>query len=245
MEKIEPKPDRTATDVARDFIRNSPIPDAELGRNLALYMNRQLMSRILFMNELYQRIVEVHGIVIEFGTRWGQNMAIFHNLRGMVEPFNMNRKLVCFDTFEGFPEVSIEDGAYQYVKTGELSVTVGYEQHLQAVLEWHESQSPLSSIRRFDIRKGDAVEELQRYLKENPQTIVALAYFDMDLYRPTKNCLEFLKPYLTRGSVVGFDEMNVKEWQGETIAYREVFPLDRYRIQRWPHSSSASFIVID
>jgi len=241
----EEKTAPSATEVAQRFIRNSPIPDAELVRNLALYMNRQLLSRILFMQELYRRIVEVHGIVIEFGTRWGQNMAIFHSLRGMLEPFNMNRKLVCFDTFEGFLGVEAQDGSYEYAKAGGFSVTTGYEEHLQAVLEWHESQSPLASIRRFDIRKGDAVVELRRYLEENPQTIVALAYFDMDLYRPTKDCLELLKPHLTRGSVVGFDEMNVKEWQGETIAYREVFPLERYAIARWPHSSSASFIVMD
>lgn len=239
------KPVASAAEVAQRFIRNSPIPDAELVRNLGLYMNRQLLSRILFMQELYRRIVDVHGIVIEFGTRWGQNMAIFHSLRGMLEPFNMNRKLVCFDTFEGFLGVESQDGSYEYARAGGLSVTTGYEEHLQAVLEWHESQSPLPSIRRFEIRKGDAVVELRRYLEENPQTIVALAYFDMDLYRPTKGCLELLKPHLTRGAVVGFDELNVKEWQGETIAYREVFPLERYAISRWPHSSSASYIVVD
>lgn len=239
------KPVASAAEVAQRFIRNSPIPDAELVRNLGLYMNRQLLSRILFMQELYRRIVDVHGIVIEFGTRWGQNMAIFHSLRGMLEPFNMNRKLVCFDTFEGFLGIESQDGSYEHAKAGGLSVTTGYEEHLQAVLEWHESQSPLPSISRFEIRKGDAVVELRRYLEENPQTIVALAYFDMDLYRPTKGCLELLKPHLTRGAVVGFDELNVKEWQGETIAYREVFPLERYAISRWPHSSSASYIVVD
>ncbi len=243
MNEVKTAP--TAAEVAQHFIRNSPIADAELPRNLALYMSRQLLSRILFMQELYRRIVEVHGIVIEFGTHWGQNMAIFHSLRGLLEPFNMNRKIVCFDTFEGFPGVQPEDGSYEHVRPGGFAVTPGYEEHLQAVLEWHESQSPLASIRRFDIRKGDAVVELRRYLKENPQAIVALAYFDMDLYRPTKECLELLQPRLTRGAVVGFDEMNVKEWQGETIAYREVFPLDRYAIARWPHSSSASYIVID
>lgn len=234
-----------ATNVAQHFIRNSPIPDAELARNLGVYMNRQLLSRILFMQELYQKIVNVHGVVIELGTRWGQNMAIFHSLRGMLEPFNMNRKLVCFDTFEGFPDVGAQDGSYEHAKAGGFSVTSGYEKHLQSVLEWHERESPLSHIRRFDIRKGDAVVELRRYLDENPQTIVALAYFDMDLYRPTKECLDMLQPYLTRGSVLGFDEMNVKEWQGETIAYREVLPLGKYAISRWPHSSAASYIVMD
>lgn len=235
----------SAIEVAQRFVRNSPIPDAELARNLALYMNRQLLSRILFMQELYRRIIDVHGVVIEFGTRWGQNMAIFHSLRGMFEPFNMNRRLICFDTFAGFPGVDPKDGTYEQAKAGGFSVSASYEEHLQQVLEWHESQSPLSSIRRFEIRKGDAASELRKYLDENPHTIVALAYFDMDLYSPTKDCLEMLKPFLTRGSVVGFDELNVKEWPGETIAYREAFPLDQYSISRWPHSSSASFIVID
>ncbi len=239
------KPQPSAAEAAQRFIRNSPIPDEELVRNLGLYMNRQLLSRILFLQELYRRIVEVHGVVIEFGTRWGQTMAVFHGLRGMMEPFNMNRTLVCFDTFEGFPGVDVQDGTYEHARAGGLSVTAGYEAHLQEVLEWHESQSPLAHIRRFEIRKGEAVAEFRKYLDENPQTIVALAYFDMDLYRPTRGCLDLLKPHLTRGSVVGFDEMNVREWQGETIAYRETFPLDRYAIRRWPHSSSASYIVVE
>ena len=50
--------------VAKEFIRNSPIPDAELLRNLGLYMNRQLLSRILFMEKIYTKILSVHGIVI-------------------------------------------------------------------------------------------------------------------------------------------------------------------------------------
>ncbi len=231
--------------VAKEFIRDSPIPDDELPRNLGLYMNRQLLSRILFMQKIYTDILPVHGVVIEFGNRYGQNMSLFSSFRGMLEPFNMNRNLICFDTFEGFIAVDEKDGDYERAAKGELSVKPGYENHLQKVLEWHESQSPLSHIRRFDIRKGDAVVELKRYLDENPQTIVALAYFDFDIYKPTRECLEMIKPYLTSGSIIGFDELNVAEWPGETIAYKEVFPLNKYAIKRWPHSSVASYIVVD
>jgi len=230
--------------IAKEFIRDSPISDDELLRNLGLYMNRQLLSRILFMEKMYTEILSVHGIIMEFGTRFGQNMSFFSSFRGMHEPYNMNRKLVCFDTFEGFLEIDKGDLDYKYAVKGEFSVEPGYENHLQKVLEWHESQSPLSSIKRFEIRKGNAAIELKKYLDENPQTIIALAYFDMDLYGPTKECLELIKPYLTSGSLIGFDELNVAGWPGETIAYKSIFPLDKYAVKRWPHSSVASYIIV-
>jgi hypothetical protein len=34
----------------------------------------------------------------------------------------------------------------------------------------------------------------------------ALAYFDLDLYEPTRAVLEQIRPYLTKGSIVAFDE---------------------------------------
>jgi len=227
------------------LLRKSPIPDEELGRNLGLYLDRQTLSRILFIQHLYELIVGVHGNVIEFGTRWGQNMALFHSFRGFYEPYNMTRRLICFDTFSGFPGVDKEDGKYASAHEGAFSVSNGYEHHLDEVLAEHETRSPLSHIRRYEIIKGDAGTQFREYLENNPQTIVALAFFDMDLYRPTKECLSLLREYLTKGSVVAFDELNIKEWQGETIAYREVLALGRYAIRRSPYSSSTSFIVID
>jgi len=41
---------------------------------------------------------------------------------------------------------------------------------------------PYLSIKLLsELVKGDAVEELEKYLQKNPSTIIALAYFDMDL----------------------------------------------------------------
>ncbi|MCX6262328.1 MAG: crotonobetainyl-CoA--carnitine CoA-transferase, partial [Bacteroidia bacterium] len=63
--------------------KNCPIPDQEIMQNLGLFLSSKNLSRILFMDHLYQQIVDVHGIVIEFGTRWGQNIALFSALRGI------------------------------------------------------------------------------------------------------------------------------------------------------------------
>ncbi len=223
----------------------APIPRDELLSNLGLFINRQSLSRILFMHELYSKIVGVHGIVVEFGVRWGQNLALFESFRGMYEPFNHNRKIVGFDTFEGFPSVDPKDGNAPIARTGAYGVTAGYETFLEQVLAYHEQESPLQHIRRFEIVKGDASESIEAYLERNPETIVALAYFDFDIYQPTKRCLDAIKPHLTKGSVLGFDELNYHAYPGETLALREAFPLDRYAIRRTPHSNVASYIVID
>jgi len=39
-------------------------------------------------------------------------------------------------------------------------------------------------------------------------------------------------PHLTKGSIVGFDELNVRAYPGETLALKEVLGLDRYKIRR-------------
>src|SRR6476661_4121753 len=71
-----------------ELFRNSPIPENEVLANLGLFIKRQDLSRILFMNELYRKIINVHGIVMEFGVRWGQNLALFESFRGAYEPLD-------------------------------------------------------------------------------------------------------------------------------------------------------------
>ena len=71
----------------------SPIYENEKINNVSLYLKRQELSKILFFNEIYSQILNVHGIIIEFGVRWGRNLALFSSLRGIYEPFNHNRKM--------------------------------------------------------------------------------------------------------------------------------------------------------
>jgi hypothetical protein len=55
---------------------------------------------------------------------------------------------------------------------------------------------------------------VEAYLNDNPQTVVALAYFDLDLYPPIKTCLELIFDRVPKGGVLGFDELNSKSsWE--------------------------------
>ena len=227
-----------------ELFKNSPIPSDEILSNLGLYIRRQDLSSMLFMIDMYKQIIDVHGVIMEFGVRWGKNLALYESLRGTFEPFNHNRKIIGFDTFEGFPTVDKKDGDSDIIQKGAYNVTENYEEYLEKILNYHESESPISNIKKYELRKGDATLEIEVYLKENPQTIISFAYFDFDIYAPTKKCLEAIKPHLTKGSILGFDELNHKDYPGETIALKEVFGLDKYKIRRNIFSPTQSYIII-
>jgi len=223
-----------------------PVVEDELFMNLPLFMNRQNISHVLYMNELYQQAYQVHGVIFELGVRWGRNMALYESFRGVYEPFNHNRKIVGFDTFSGFPSVDdFKDGDSDVIKVGAYSVSDDYDKYLEEILDYHEKESPISHIKKYELRKGDAVIEVEKYLEEHPETIVSMAYFDFDIYEPTKRCLELIKDRLTKGSVVAFDELNCSDYPGETQAVMEVFGLNKYKINHSKFSPTQSYVVID
>lgn len=224
-------------------LRSSPIPDDELDSNLGLYMPRQTLSRILFMKEMYSNILDVHGVVMEFGVRWGQNLALFSSLRGIFEPFNHNRLIVGFDTFTGFPSVDEKDGTC--FKPGDYSVTENYEVELDRILSAHGRLSPIPHMKKHRLVKGDAVRTINTYIEENPETVVALAYFDFDLYAPTKACIEAILPRVAKGGVLGFDQLNCPSFPGETLAVMETIGLGRYRLHRSPLSPLCSYVIVE
>jgi hypothetical protein len=228
-----------------DQLMESPIPRHELIRNLGLYMLPMEVRRTLFFSEMYQQIVNVPGVIMEFGTRWGQNLAIMQSLRSILEPYHHRRRIVGFDTFEGFPSVAPQDGNAEAAHVGAYGVTPNYADYLTDLMALRETQSPLPDVRKFEIIQGNAPERLEQYLKEHPETIVAMAYFDMDLYQPTADCLMLIKDRLTRGSIIGFDELNHAVFPGETTAVREVLGLNNIRLRRSPWSGDESYLVIE
>ena len=115
---------------------------------------------------------------------------------------------------------------------------------MDSILNYHETESPISHIKKYQLIRGDAIKETKIFLEKNPQSIIALAYFDLDLYEPTKKCLELIKPYITKGTIIGFDELNHATYPGETLALKEVFGLDAFKITRTPYSSHTSYITI-
>jgi hypothetical protein len=228
-----------------DLFKQNPIPNNEILANVGLFEKRQEFTKKMFFYELYKQILNVHGVIMEFGTRWGQNLVTLNNLRGDLEPYNYSRKIIGFDTFEGFKGINEKDGKHEIIKDGAFNVTDNYETYLEGILNYHETEAPMSHIKKNSIIKGDAVVELKKYLNEHPETIIALAYFDFDIYEPTKKCLELIKPHITKGTIIGFDELNDPHFPGETVALREVLGISNIAVKRFSFCGIQSYIVIE
>lgn len=228
-----------------ELFRNCPVPENEILSNLPLFIIRQDLSNILFINELYQKILKTNGVIMEFGVRWGRNVALYETLRGIYEPFNHTRKIIGFDTFEGFGSVDAKDGSDDIIGNGSFNVTAGYEKYLEQVLDCLEKESPIAHKKKSQLVKGNAIEKIDEYLTEHPETIISFAYFDFDIYSPTKKCLERVMEHVTKGTVIAFDELNHPTFPGETLALKEVLGLDKYKIQRSPFASYQSYLIIE
>ena len=150
-----------------------------------------------------------------------------------------------FDSFAGFPSVSEKDGKSDLMKAGNVTVTDNYIDYLDGVMAHQEGDNPLSHIKKYELVKGDASKTVAKYLEDNPETIVSLAYFDFDIYEPTKDVLELIRPRLVKGSVLGFDELNDPDSPGETLALMETFGLNNIKLRRHRHTSRVSYFVVE
>jgi|MDTC01.1.fsa_nt_gb hypothetical protein len=232
-------------DKLKDLFLGNKIPHNQILANLGLFLDSKHLSRILLMDHLFKLTVGVHGDVFEFGCRWGQNSSLFIALRGIYEPFNRHKKIVAFDTFDGFPHVHKKDGSHQMMFKGALKTIDKHENFLKDILQTQEQLNPLSHIKKFDVIKGDAIKEFPKYISKNQQTIISLAFFDFDIYEPTKELIKMIKPRLVKGSVLAFDELNDPDAPGETLALMETLGLNNVKLKKYPYASRVSYFVIE
>ncbi|KAB0503448.1 MULTISPECIES: crotonobetainyl-CoA--carnitine CoA-transferase [Pseudomonas] len=202
-------------------------------------LTRPTLARILNLNFLYDEMLPVAGSICEFGVHYGSSLATLLNLRAIKEPYNYSRHIFGFDTFSGFAAVDEKDGAL--VKSGDFHIDDGYENLLDRLLQAQESLSPNNHLKKYSLIKGDASVTSKKWLEENPHSLISMAIFDMDVYKPTKDVLEAIKPRLSKGSIIVFDELNCPHFPGETQALLEVFDMNSIEVKRSPFLPYTSY----
>jgi hypothetical protein len=102
----------------------------------------------------------------------------------------------------------------------------------------------MSHIKRYEIVKGDATKTIPLYFKKHPELLISLAFFDFDIYKPTKVALKAIKSCLAKGSILVFDELNDDIFPGETIALKEELDIRKCKIERLPMTSRLSYLEV-
>ena len=166
-----------------------------------------------------------------------------------MEPVHYVRKIIGFDTFEGFPDVSEKDTANSDLAYPDQHQRGGYSANsyddLKESIRLYDMNRALGHISKVELVRGDIRETLPKYIQENSHLVVALLYLDLDLYEPTLAALKFLLPRIPRGGVVVFDELNDKAWPGETMAVLDSVGIRNLRLRRFPFDSKICYAVVE
>ncbi len=227
--------------------KNHPMVEEQLLTNLGLYMRSSVLASILLRVEAYKKIISIPGDVMVFGLWWGQDVVLFENTRAIFEPYNTNRNIIGFDTFEGYPNAGIgeNDKRSDIIQEGVYAVPEGYENYLRDLIGYHVTENSEFHPNKVEIIKGDVIETAPKYFNQHPEQITALAYFDMALYEPTKVCLEYVLKTCVKGSVIVLDEFNREEYPGETLALKEILQINQVRVERSIFLPDRTFLIIE
>lgn len=214
-------------------------------QNFAKYVPRQTLTRFLAKHEIFKRILTIQGSIVECGVFLGGGLMSFAQLSAILEPLNHQRKIIGFDTFSGFTELSNKDqtARSEHAKQGALA-SDAYED-LKTCIELYDLNRFIGHIPKVTLVKGDIRVTLPKYLQDNPHTVVSLLYLDLDIFEPTKAAIENLACRMPKGSVIAFDQLNADNWPGETLAVFETIGITNLRIERFAFDTFISYAVIE
>lgn len=200
--------------------------------NFPRYVRRQDLKRFLVRYELFKHVLNVKGSIIECGVHEGFGLMSWYHCSTTLEPENLTRRIVGFDTFSGFPSVGANDEGADEVSVGDLYADS--EAELLELFKVHDRNRFLGHIEKVRLVRGDASVTVPAYLEAHPETVVSLLFLDFDLYEPTRTALETFLPRMPRGAVIAFDELDNPRWPGETLAAMDAVGLNRLELTRLP-----------
>ena len=204
---------------------------------LLLYGELGRISKILARYELYKKTIELPGDIVEGGVFKGAGVLYWAKL---IEIFNSRstRKVIGFDTFEGFLDHNL-DFENRFLEKGGNDVAEN-STTLDDLIQTADLQGLYS---RMELVKGDIVSTVTKYTQDNPGFRIALLNVDFDTFTPTKAVLEALYERVVPGGVIVFDEYAVREW-GESNAVDEFIAHRGITLKAfpWTHSPTAYFV---
>ncbi|GAB4517654.1 MAG: hypothetical protein OHK0046_24440 [Anaerolineae bacterium] len=228
------------------LFEQSPLPLSGRLQSFPRHIRRQDISRFIARYELFKMMLPVNGSIVECGVFAGAGLMTWMHLSSIFEPYNHLRRVIGFDTFEGFPSVHEKDfaeGASEHLHEGALSTHASMYEELQALAAIHDQNRPLGHIPKVHLVKGDATKTVPQFVEDNPHMLISLLYLDYDIYEPTKVSLEALYPRVVKGGLVVFDELNTQEFPGETVALMEFMDLKDAEIKRFPYDPHMSYFI--
>ncbi|MDC0276873.1 TylF/MycF family methyltransferase [bacterium] len=212
--------------------------------NFPLYARRAALTRFLVLYELFKKVLNIKGSIIECGVFRGFGLMTWSKLSAILEPTNLTRRIYGFDSFEGFPSVSDEDKSQVEAEVASGGLYANSHEELIELIGINDSTRYLGHIGKTSLIKGDACETIPNFIEENNQILVSLLFLDFDLFEPTHLALEEFVPRMPKGSILAFDELDNPLWPGETMAMLKYYKGSNPKIQRLEFDPYVGYIEV-
>ena len=181
--------------------------------DISLYEGNAKYTRRLFHFEyLLKQLDHIDGRIVECGVGPGRSIFAFSIISQSV---TRSREIWGFDTFEGIPPPTIEDGKSNQHKAGWWN----HPQRQVVELLQFNGIDPTFISKNITFIPGGFDESLPKY----DGAPIALLHLDVDFYESYKIALESLYDYVAPGGIVAFDEYRNATWPGATQAIDEFF----------------------
>jgi len=204
--------------------------------NFYLTCDPDRITKFIAHYELYKRVMEIPGEIIECGVFKGVSLTRFAMFQKTLSNLR-SKKLIAFDSFGDFPDTTYEpDKKFRQnfiTETGGgQSISV---EEMKKVLEYKGCESNVELV------KGNICETLPKYVDNNQQLIISLLHLDTDIYEPSLTILEHLYPRLQTGGILILDDYGT--FPGETKAVQEYFSGISIKIKKFSFSVTPCYIV--
>ena len=184
--------------------------------------------------ELYKKIVNLPGAVVECGLFKGNSFFRLAHFRDLLES-RYSRKIIGFDIFGAFPKTNFEEDK-KYLRNfantaGENSIDIN---EIEKIMKY-------KKLENYEFVKGDINKTIPEYCKNNEHLKIALLHIDTDVYEPAVTILENMYDRVVRGGIIMFDDYGT--FPGETKAVDEFFLGKGLVVEKLPVSHIPSFVI--
>lgn len=237
--------DNQLASTLENIIQAQGFTVSEVLHHWPAYVQRRSLPRFLAHYELFKKVMDLPGCIVELGVFRGASFFTWANLLETFHTNDRSKKVYGFDHFEGLRPDHFQDDKDGPRDNRDGKHDWAYRtpaEQIRALTALHNEDNILPGVERCVLLEGDVYESVPQFLADNPGLRICLLYFDLDLYGPTKFCLERLFPLVVRGGVVCFDEYGLIPWEGESRAVDEYFNQcgERPELKRMPYSPSPS-----
>lgn len=193
------------------------------------------INKLIAHYEIYKKIVDIPGDIFELGVYKGTSLIRFATFRNNLEN-DYSRRIVGFDVFGEFPVDGLsikEDKQFveQFVEAGGSGLA---DSELASII--HEK-----GFRNVHLIKGNVLDSIPKYKKENPHTRISLLHLDMDVKEPTIFALRELYDMIVPMGIIVVDDYNAVV--GATEAVDEFVQEKKLIINKTSNYNVPSFIV--